>query len=625
MRYIGGKRLMIDNIMEAIKENTVDVKTVMDPFCGSGAVTSAFKSNGYKTISNDLMYFSYVLQRGTVCINNKLKFLNLNIQNPIEYLNNLKLEDTDIRIEDCFIYNNYSPNDNCERMYFQNENAIKIDIIRITIEDWKKDNLINEDEYFYLLASLLNAVPYVSNIAGVYGAYLKHWDKRTYNPLILKEPEIISSRYKHLALNEDANKIIGEYKVDLVYLDTPYNERQYLPNYHVLETIAKYDNPQIKGVTGMRDYSSQKSDYCLKSKVYNAYFDFLSHINARYILISYNNEGLLSTKEMTELLKRFGKKNTFRLYEYDYRRYKSKIPNNKKGLKEQLYFIELYSKEDFIKSPMNYIGGKYKLLPQIYKYFPSHIETFVDLFCGGLDVSINIKADNIISNDINSIMIDMYKEMQKMNISELLDYIDGTIAEYQLSKTNKDGYLKLREHYNSTRNPIDLFVLICYSFNHQIRFNSNLQFNSPFGENRSAFNDDIRSNLINFHERIKNVHFISESFSDMDLSFLGENDFVYVDPPYLISCGSYNDGKRGFEGWTEEHDRKLFAMLDELNERNVKFALSNVVEHKGTTNDGLVEWMKNYNVHYLSMNYKNCNYQCKDKNKETIEVLVTNY
>ena len=163
MRYIGGKRLMIDNIMEAIKENTVDVKTVMDQFCGSGAVTSAFKKNGYKTISNDLIYFSYVLQRGTVCINKKSKFLNLNIQNPIEYLNNLKLEDTDIKIEDCFIYNNYSPNDNCERMYFQNENAIKIDIIRTTIENWKKDNLINEDEYFYFLASLLNAVPYVSN------------------------------------------------------------------------------------------------------------------------------------------------------------------------------------------------------------------------------------------------------------------------------------------------------------------------------------------------------------------------------------------------------------------------------------------------------------------------------
>lgn len=625
MRYIGGKRLMIDNILNVINDNTKDVKTIMDPFCGSGIVTSTFKQNGYKTISNDLMYFPYVIQRGTTCLNKKPKFLRLGIKNPIEYLNNLKIEDTNINLKDCFIYQNYTPHENCNRMYFQNENALKIDIIRITIEDWKNKNIISEDEFFYLLASLLNAVPFVSNITGVYGAYLKHWDNRTYNVLKLEEPKIISSKYKHISMNNDANNIVHKYKVDLVYLDTPYNERQYLPNYHILETIAKYDEPNIKGITGMRDYSSQKSEYCKKNKVYDAYFDLLSKIDAKYVLISYNNEGLLSTNEMTELLKRFAKDGTFKLYEYDYKRYKSKNPNNNDGLKEQLYFFELKIKKDFIKSPMNYIGGKYKLLPQIYRLFPSNINNFIDLFCGGLDVSININAHHIYANDINNIMIDMYKAMQKLEIDELLKYIDDTIDKYELSYTNENGYIEFRKQYNKNHEPLDLFILICFSFNHQIRFNNNLEYNNPFGRDRSSFNKNMRNNLIQFHEKIKDIKFSSFNFKDMKIDDLTENDFVYLDPAYLITCGSYNDGKRGFEGWSEKDEIELLSLLDKLNEKHVRFALSNVFKHKGLENKELIQWSNKYKVHYLNMNYNNSNYQSKNKNNETIEVLITNY
>ena len=240
---------MLDNIMCVLRQNASNINIVADLFAGSGVVASCFKSAGFKVISNDIMYFSYVLNRGSICLNKKPSFDNLKIKNPIHYLNNLELRDTGFLIEDCFIFRNYSPNEKCERMYFQSKNAVKIDIIRLTIEEWRNKNLINDDEYFYLLASLISAVPYVSNITGVYAAYLKTWDVRTYNELVLKDVKIIESQEQHSAFNIDANELARNISADLVYIDPPYNERQYVPNYHVLETVARYDSPAITGET----------------------------------------------------------------------------------------------------------------------------------------------------------------------------------------------------------------------------------------------------------------------------------------------------------------------------------------------------------------------------------------
>lgn len=353
VRYIGGKSLLLDNILKVIQNNTTDVKTVIDIFAGSGAVSKCLKENGYKVYSNDFLYFSYVLNRGTIDINKKPNFEKLGIDDPITYLNNLKIEDTDYKLKDCFIYNNYSPHDKCERMYFTTKNAIKIDIIRKKIEEWFRQDKIIEDEYFYLLSSLIAAVPYVSNITGVYCAYLKFWDKRAENDLILKEPELIKSKKKSTSYNLDCNVLLKNISADLLYADPPYNSRQYLPNYHLLETIAKYDNPVLTGVTGMRDYSNQKSEFCQKGKVKQAFEDLIKNANVKYVVISYNNEGLLSTEELINICKKYSKDGTFNLVETDYRRYKNKIPNNTKGLKEQLYFFEKKTNV-YDKSPLNY-------------------------------------------------------------------------------------------------------------------------------------------------------------------------------------------------------------------------------------------------------------------------------
>lgn len=185
-----------------------------------------------------------------------------------------------------------------------------------------------------MLACLLSAVPYVSNIAGVYAAYLKHWDKRTYNDLYITPIEIIESNVNCRAFNMDAIDLCKSHNFDLVYIDPPYNQREYISNYHILETIAKYDSPVIKGVTGMRPYN--KSAFCSKSTVKNAFYSLFYQLKTKYAIVSYNNEGLLTTEELFSIFNEFGK---VKLYEYPYRRYKSKIPNNKKGLKEQLFFI----------------------------------------------------------------------------------------------------------------------------------------------------------------------------------------------------------------------------------------------------------------------------------------------
>ena len=336
MRYIGGKSLMLGNICDVIHKNTVNVHTITDIFSGTGVVAQCLKSQGYAVNSNDILYFSFVLNKGVLEMNEPV---SKSIREMIGHLNNLSLENCPwFNIESAFIYQNYSPHNDCERMYFQCSNALRIDLVRQEIERLR--NQIAEAEYYYLLSLLIKAVPFVSNITGTYGAYLKYWDKRTYNNLTLEETSIEHSKVQCHCYNMDSLELARQIASDLTYLDPPYNARQYLPNYHILETIARYDNPTIKGVTGLRVDPEKISDYCKKGKAASAFRTLFNTLDSRYLLLSYNNEGLLTTEEMTQIFQESGIANTFRLFEFDYRRYKNKIPNNKCGLKEQLYFIQ---------------------------------------------------------------------------------------------------------------------------------------------------------------------------------------------------------------------------------------------------------------------------------------------
>ena len=276
-------------------------------------------------------------------------------------------------------------------------------------------------------------------------------------------------------------------------------------------------------------------------------------------------------------------------------------------------------KQNLIKSPLNYVGGKYKLLNEILPLFPE-VNTFTDLFGGGMNVSINAKCNKVVYNDIETHVVDLLQHLHTTDVNEAVTAIDKLIEKFDLSKTNAEGYNALRDYYNQDpSDPMVFYTLVCYAFNNQIRYNKSGQFNMPFGKDRSSFNPTLRKKFVDFVEALhnKNCSFSNEDFRDFDFSSLGTDDFVYADPPYFNSVAAYNENG----GWTEEHEKALLSILDNLNNKGIKFALSNNLKYD---NPLLKEWMQKYNVHYLNANYSNCNYHKKDKSPD-IEVLITNY
>ncbi len=280
-------------------------------------------------------------------------------------------------------------------------------------------------------------------------------------------------------------------------------------------------------------------------------------------------------------------------------------------------------KEKYIKSPLNYIGNKYKLIDQIVPLFPKKIVTFVDVFGGSGTVLINTNAKHYIYNDINNYVVKIFKGLITEDFEEVIKKIEQIIREYSLSKTNKKGFEKLRDDYNNGKNDwITLYTLMCHSFNHQFRFNNNHQYNSSFGKNRSYFSDRQRKDLYAMKQKIStDIVVTSNSFMNINYSDFDEYDLLYFDPPYLASVGNYNDGKRGFEGWTEEHEKELLKLLDKLNIQGTRWALSNNLKYD---NQILDKWKDKYKVYYLNGDYMNCNYHKIDRSKD-IEVLITNY
>lgn len=284
----------------------------------------------------------------------------------------------------------------------------------------------------------------------------------------------------------------------------------------------------------------------------------------------------------------------------------------------------LFDKKELVKSPLNFQGGKFKLLPQILPLFPDKINTFVDLFCGGLDLCLNVKAEKYIANDIILPMVEMYNYLKDSNSDEVIQNIENLIKTYNLNKTNTEGYINIRKDYNLTKDVKLLFPIICYCYNNQIRFNSKWEFNRHFGLNRSSFNDNIKNNLILMLDNLKNknINFKCEDVFNINYNNFNPEMFVYIDPPYLITQADYSIQAK----WNEEKEIKLLNILDNLSTKNIKFALSNVFKINNKTNDILIEWSKKYNVHHLSYDYNNSNASKKDKNKNnTIEVLITNY
>lgn len=588
--------------------------TFFDAFCGTGAVSDSLKDS-FNLISNDLLQWCMIYTRGRVCSSN-CSFTHLGFD-PIKFLN------SNTNSLQGFIYNNYSPGGS-NRMYFTAENAGRIDYFRETIENWRTENLINENEYAYLLASLVESVSVVSNTAGVYGAFLKHWDSRALKPIEFKRVLAkFSNPNETTFLNTKIEDIISDIECDILYLDPPYTQNQYGTQYHLLETLILNDNPNISEITGSRPTTPMKSDWSKDIKTHILFDKILAKTKAQHIVFSYSKDGFMSKSFIEASMKRYGKSETFICKNLNYKKYTNSKSKEKNEHFEYLFYIEKKPENEVsYVSPLNYIGSKAKMAQFIKLNSPKKFSTFVDAFGGGFNVGINIKADRIIYNDINHFVRDLVSSFKINDTYQYVLYLKRIIKKFKLEAENAESYIKVRDHYNSLpsekRDPKLLYAVILYGFNQQIRFNGNHDFNNPVG--MRWFNDKVLEKMISFSRVIKekNISFESNDYNEIFYELnKNKETFTYLDPPYMLTTGAYNDGKRGFHGWNTDTEKKFFDFVDRLNDDNKLFMISYVLEHKGKYNFQLKEWIKKNNYNIIEVDPQLVN------NRQ--EILITNY
>ncbi|MGB5942573.1 MAG: DNA adenine methylase [Leeuwenhoekiella sp.] len=330
MNYIGSKHKLsgwlLENVQSVCGRDLSD-NVFCDLFAGTGAVGRTFKPLVKEVIANDLEYYSYVLNQNYIG-NHK----PINASAYFEKLNRLPSRRG-------FVFQNYSEGGNAGRLYFSKENGLKIDAARQQIARWKESGKMDDTLYFHLLASLLEAADKVANTASVYGAYLKKIKKSAQKTLKILPAKFDITQNPHQVYNADSNQLIENISGDILYLDPPYNARQYGANYHLLNTIAKKDTFVPKGKTGLRDYG--KSAYCSKVEVAKVFEKLIASAKFKYVFLSYNNEGLMPKQQVSEILQKYGR---YDLVTKDYQRFKADKTENRNhkatATQEYLHILE---------------------------------------------------------------------------------------------------------------------------------------------------------------------------------------------------------------------------------------------------------------------------------------------
>lgn len=617
MRYLGNKDSLTAPIVQLLERKGLVKRNLVffDAFCGMGGVSDAVKMSYDHLIVNDSLRCATVFTLGRL-YSHVCTFAGLGFD-PIAFLNN-----SDDRREG-FIYANYSPGGS-DRMYFSEHNAARIDYFRFQIEEWLRQALINENEYVYLLACLLESVSHVANTAGVYGAFLKHWDGRALKDIeFCAVPSAAGDCGAVEWHNDRIENFIADVDCDILYLDPPYTQNQYGTQYHLLETLILDDDPPLSPITGSRPTAPMRSDW---SKMFHAHILFdkiVAETKARHIILSYNNDGLMTKDFIESTLKRYGREDSYECIAIDYKKYNNTKCRGANGHQEYLFYIEKKPADQIVvESPLNYTGSKTKMVGIIKEHLPQKpIGTLIDAFGGGFNVGVNIPSQTTVYNDINPFVTGLIKSFGSNAYSYLL-YVSRLIAKYKLSPDDKDGYLALRKKYNETpigqRDPKMLYTLILYGFQQQIRFNTSHEFNNPAGSR--WFNERLLSKFISFARcsRSKSVEYCSVNFTDL-ADRISPDSFVYADPPYRSTLGVYNDGRRGFEGWTIKHEQALCAFLDNVDRKGASFMLSYVLQVDAFFNNEVSQWATNNKYNIIDVETPQGRYNNRR------EVLITNY
>ncbi|MBF0785263.1 modification methylase [Muribacter muris] len=329
MNYIGSKNKLSQFIISTIKDTVgnFDNKVFCELFAGTGIIGSSLKTQVKKIISNDIEYYSYILNRNYIGNNKIIDYFDL-----FDFI-----ESNKSNLNTHFIFNQYSENGIAKRLYFSESNGRKIDQIRSNIKMLYLNKDISDDIYYFCLASLLESADKHANTASVYGAYLKSLKHTAKKDLVLQPAKFDESLCETEIYNQDSNQLIKSIEGDILYLDPPYNTRQYGANYHLLNTIAKYDYFEPIGKTGLRNYT--RSRFCQKNEAYLAFKELIENANFKYIFISYNNEGILSLNEIREICSLYGR---YDFVEQEYQRFKADNTRKYKDVKtvEYLHILE---------------------------------------------------------------------------------------------------------------------------------------------------------------------------------------------------------------------------------------------------------------------------------------------
>ena len=635
-RYTGNKYKLMDWISKLIEENCHDCHSFFDVFAGTGSVSDYLFKKYERFILNDFLSSNNVIYKGF--------FLNEKYdENKINELKDFYNSLDSKKIRENYVSKNFGDK------FFNKNDAKKIGYIREDIEKRFKNKELNDKEYYMLLSSLLYSFDKIANTCGHYDAYRKLKNIPESFTFKLIKPKDIDDKKLIEIYQKDSNKLVKELKADIAHIDPPYNSRQYSRFYHVMENIAQWKKPKLYG-TAMKPEEENMSEYC-KVTAPIAFNDLIQNLNVKYIVVSYNNtydskssssKNKITLDEIETILSNKGETKKFEKKYKAFTTGKTELNNHK----EYIFITKVkpeIKKEISYRSPLFYVGDKYKLMPEIKKYMPEYINNYIEPFVGGGSSFLNVKARHYFVNDIDSYIINIHKELYKYSNDKehFFDKVFKIINKYNLScsynghlvpenlkkqykktyyaKYNKEQYLNLRNDYNKNKNDIlKLYLLLIYGFNHMTRFNSKGEFNLPVGN--VDFNSNVYNSLNYYFDYIQkiDINYYNMDYKEFVNSItIGKNDYVLLDPPYLISQSEYN------KLWNEEHEKELCNFLDELNERGIRFGITNLIYHKGNKNEIFDKWSRKYYVHEISSNYISFNNNTIKNNSK--EVFVTNY